>query len=86
MEEKQEFQLGDTLYYVWQDGFGEWDFLKETIVGVSIGKDGIYLQYKGSAKLQRDCGHNLKEAKEIAVKNWYKNNKSNIKKLRELKE
>lgn len=86
MEEKQEFQLGDILYLVEKDYRGYWILHKETVEGIKKEQSGIYLYSRNVKALQRLCGHSLKEAQEIAVREFYLEVKGQIKNIRGLKE
>lgn len=87
MEEKQEFQLGDTFYLVFMSGASnQWRLRKESVTGVVKGHDGIYLKSPTVSVLQRECGHTLAEAKDIAIKNYYQEIKGQIKEIRNLTE
>lgn len=88
MEEKQEFQLGDTFYYVIPNNdFEYWYLYKSVVRAVEKSGNSIYLKTEsGNSVLQRKCGHTSAEAKEIVMKDWRKKSKEVIQKIRELEE
>ncbi len=86
MEEKQEFQLGDVFYLISKNYEGRWNLRKETVIGIKKEKSGLYLESENTKVLQKICGHSLKEAQEIAVRNFYLDVKGQIKMIRGLKE
>ncbi|HRF69957.1 MAG TPA: hypothetical protein PKV66_00845 [Candidatus Pelethenecus sp.] len=89
MQEKQEFQLGDTAYYVGGDFYEGQEFILGKGEVIAIGKDGdaIYLKIRdmGTVSQQR-CGHTVEEAKNIALKRWLETSNNSIQMITELKE
>lgn len=86
MEEKQEFQLGDTFYHIRKVGT---KYICQTgiVKQLSIFNNEILIKDSvGREKPQRDCGHTFEEAKQKLITK-YENRLEDIKQsLKGLKE
>lgn len=89
MEEKQEFQLGETAYYVGGDFYEGQVFRlgKGEVIAIEKAGDTIELKIRGIGIVsQQRCGHTVEEAKNIALKRWLETSNNAIQMITELKE